>query len=229
MPIARIKVALGVRYQQYNLLRTLGQTVVLSMTGNLNFATPSPTLAVLQAAVTALSAAITAWGTVGSRGSHQDLVNLRNAALALYKLLQQEAAYVQNLVDPDADQLTQSAFILSSGFQIRQLPAPQGVLNPVQNLRQFFKSNINLRYVALRWKKPLGLLSAQNVKSYTVYRGTTANFTDVTTISLATVKRVTYIDTTAVAATTYWYWVIGNNTDGQGAIPVPVQITTPIA
>jgi hypothetical protein len=225
--IGRIRVKIGAKYTQYDLMRTLGQTVVLSMTGNLNFPAPAPTLASIQSAVTALSNAITAWGTVGNRGTHQDLVNLRNASLALLKLLQQEAAYVQNLVDPNADELTQSAFILSSGFSIRQLPSPQGVLNPPQDLRQFFKPNINIRFVALRWKKPLALLSPNNVKSYTVLRGITADFT--AAVEIGIVKKVTIIDTTAVAGTSYWYWVVANNTAGPGAESVPVEITTPLA
>ena len=223
--MGKIRAKIGVKYQQYDVMRTLGQTVVLSMTGNLSFPTPSPTLATVQSAVTTLSNAITAWGNVGARGSHQDLIAVRNASLALLKLLKLEAAYVSNLVDPNADELTQAAFILSSGFSIRSIPAPQDVLNPAQNLHIFSKQNINLRWVALRWKKPLGLTSAGNVKSWTIYRGITNVFS--AAVAIAQTKKVTYIDSTTAPATTYFYWAIPNNTAGQGAIGVPVTVTTP--
>lgn len=222
--MSKVRIKIGVKYQQYDAMRTLGQTVVLSMTGNLNFPTPSPTLATIQSAVTALSNAITAWGTVGNRGTHQDLINVRNASLTLLKLLQLEAAYVVNSVDPNADQLTQTAFILSSGFSIREIAAPQGVLNPAQNLHIFSKQNINLRYVALRWKKPLGLTSPGNVKSFTVLRGITN--VESAAVAIGQTKKVTFIDTTTAPATTYFYWIIANNAAGQGAYSVPVTVTT---
>lgn len=225
--LGKIKVKVGVKYTAFQALHDYLITVVLSMTGNLNFPTPSPVLSSLTSAATALQNAITAWGVVGNRGSHLDYMNLRATALTAYNLLKQEAAYVQNTIDPTATESAQSSFILSSGFSIGQLPSPQGVLNPPQDFRQFFKQNINLHWIGLRWGKPLGLLSKNNVKSFTIYRGLTGVFADAT--ELTTVQKVTYIDKTGLPATTYTYWVVANNSAGQGALSMPLIITTPLA
>lgn len=96
--MAKPIIKLGVPATKYTTLIALAERVQASMAGNLFFPIPSPTLLVLAALTTACQSALTAWGTVGHRGSHQDLVNLRSAAFALRNALIQETNYVTNVV-----------------------------------------------------------------------------------------------------------------------------------
>ena len=87
---------LGVKRSNYAGINNLLNLVFASLTGNADFTTPLPALTVLQTDATQLAAAIAAWGPVGNRGSHAQLLDLRAKALTAYNDLLAEAAYVQN-------------------------------------------------------------------------------------------------------------------------------------
>lgn len=225
--MARPQIKIGVRVTQYDAVRTLGQTVVLSMTGNLSFPTPSPLLATLQSAVTALSNAIAAWGPAGNRGTHEDLINLRAASFTLRNLLLQEAAYVYNQVDPTADYLTQAAFILSSGFQVKNSPVPQGALGAPQNVHQMFAPNVPIFKFKIKWKKPLGLSSPNNCKSYIIMRSLTDDVN--AAVQVGTSTKTSFIDNPPfVSGLTYWYFVAGNNDSSTGVFSSGLGCTLPV-
>src|SRR3954471_2956574 len=88
-------IALKKSARNYTGLVVLGNRVITALTSNGSYLLPDPTLIVLQAAVTDVTTAIAAWGPKGNRGSHSDLVDLRNKALVLHQLLKAEAQYVE--------------------------------------------------------------------------------------------------------------------------------------
>lgn len=218
----------NVKKSNYNGVANLGNRVIVSLTGNGNFATPSPTLLVLQADTTAVEAAIAQWGPVGNRGSHADLLDLRQKVNVLYNDLLAEAQYVQNTAQLAAgtDYATMAAIITTSGFGVKNPPVPQGILGAPQNLHRFFKNSISLYTPLLRWKKPIGLTSPNNVKSYQILRNTVNNLLTATVIGTST--KVEFLDNTALAGTQYFYWVKGVNTDGAGAESAVLSTSTPV-
>ena len=114
----------------YARLANLGNRVVASLSGNLNFTTPAITLLALTTATTAVVTAIGVWGPKGNRGSHADLVNLRQKALTLFNLLRAEADYVQTTSQIAAgnDYVAMNAIITTSGFDVKNNGGPQGEL-----------------------------------------------------------------------------------------------------
>ena len=217
----KAKVKITVRMFNFAALSTFASNVFSNMTGNLSFPTPAPTLLAIQAGITALDNAILAWGTVGNRGSHLDLLNLRSAAFNLYSLLVQEAAYVGNLVDPLATYADQCAFIASSGFGVKNAPSPQGLLATVENAHFVYKPNIIPSKVFLDWKKPLNLKSAGNVKFYQIFRTVSAGAVTAADC-IGTTTKTNYLDAPPVSSgQVYWYWIVPVNAAGAG---VPLQV-----
>ena len=219
---------IGVKISDYaGILNTINR-VVASLTGNAEFTTPSPLLATLTADATALDSAIALWGPVGNRGSHADLVALRAAARTAYDDLLAEAQYVQNTAQIAAgtDYVAMAAIIATSGFAIKNAPMPQGILGAPQNLHRFFANNISLYTPKLAWKKPIGLTSPNNVKSYQVFRNTVNNILTATVIG--TSSKTSFIDTTALAGTAYWYWTKGINAAGAGTESNVLATSTPV-
>ncbi|MBK9539313.1 MAG: fibronectin type III domain-containing protein [Flavobacteriales bacterium] len=84
------------------------------MAGNLNFPTPSPTVADLTAARTALVAAIAA----ASGGGHAAIAIKNDAAKRLHQLLTNMARYVNSVAAGDVDKA------VSSGFELAKRPDP---------------------------------------------------------------------------------------------------------
>ena len=212
----------------YLAMNELASIVFAEMSFNIsNFPVPIPALSTLGTANTTLEGAISTWGPVGNRGSHNDLLNLRAASLAVQSILRQLAAYVQNLVPTASDYATQAAFITSSGFSVKATPSVQGVLAAPTNLHQVFALNVPINKVKLRWKKPIGLNSKGNVKSYQVWR---AVQTDPSAFSLvATTTKTSFVDLTTAASISYEYYVVGINNQGQGAISSVISVVTPAA
>ncbi len=225
-PIVSIKLS----PKNYAGLVNLGNRVFVSMTGNLNFPTPSPTLASLQTGITDVTNAIGVWGPKGNRGSHADLVDLRQKALTLSQLLKSEAQYVQNTAQTasGSDYILMGAIIQTSGFQLANAKTPQGVLQMVQNYHQFVTRKINNNQVKLKWKKPLNTTSAGNVKSYKIYRSASSSFSAATVLS--TVTKTSFVDTNATGSVqTYSYWIVPVNTAGDGVMSDILTVTLPIA
>ena len=208
--MAKPVIAIKLSKTNYSGLVNLGNAVHAGLTGNLDFTTPLPALTVLQSNIDAVIAAIATWGTKGNRGSHNDLVTLRNDALTLSQTLKSLSQYVQNTAQTASgnDYPGMTAMILSSGFQIKNPRTPQGVLQMVQNFHNFVTRKINGNQVKLKWKKPLNTTSAGNVKSYTIYKGVTPAVFSTSTV-YATTTKTSFIDTNSGSATATWaYWIV---------------------
>jgi predicted phage tail protein len=97
-------------------LITYAQNIVKGMTGNPAFPSPTPTLAQVGAAITALNTAETATLT-RVKGS----VATRNTArVTLHTLLQQLKGHVQNAADADPENA--ASIIQSAGMAVRKSP-----------------------------------------------------------------------------------------------------------
>jgi hypothetical protein len=108
-----------VRYAISELIQ-FGRHVVTSLTGNVNFATPSPSLVVVSAVVDQLEAADEA----AMNGDRLAISARKDAKAAVITDLRALAAYVQNQGDSDRTTL------LTSGFNLARVPAPIGELPP---------------------------------------------------------------------------------------------------
>jgi len=122
------QVALKLRDKSLDDKLTLNSTVVESMTGNANFATPNPPLVDLTGAaddIVAKRAEVAAAETeLATRMSE-----LETLVEKLVQLLTQEASYVQNIT------LGDEAKILSAGMPVKGQSAPVGPLPAPGNLR----------------------------------------------------------------------------------------------
>jgi hypothetical protein len=214
MPLAKVKI--GVSPTDFNGISVLASAVIAGMTANpVNFPAPNPSLVTLTAALASLNTAITNWGLVGNRGSHSDWLALSAAAMIMRNDLLLESAYVDNLVDPNTPYGDQVAFIVSSGFSVRDLPTPQGVLNAPQDLHRNMSNSISENDIQLRWKKPLGLTSPGNVKFYKVLEDG---------VEIANPTKTSITLSGRVHGTTYTYTVIACNDDGDGAISMDLIV-----
>lgn len=219
---------LNVKKSNYNGLVNLGNAVFAGLTGNLAFTTPIPALTVITSDIDATEAAIAAWGPVGNRGSHADLMALRAAATQLYNDLLAEANYVQQTAQTanGTNYTAMAAQIITSGFSVKNPPVPQGLLGAPQNLHRVFSNSISLYTPKLKWKKPIGLTSPNNVKSYSIVRNTVNDLPSATFIQ--SVTKTSYIDVTAAPGQHYFYWVAGVNADGTGAPSMVLATNTPV-
>ena len=218
------------RVTAYQALVSFANDVFASMTGNAVFATPFPLLATIQTASNLLAADIAAWGPVGNRGSHLDLMTMRADALALRNLLVQELGYVQTtVVAAGGDYAAQAANMISSGFSVKNAGTPQGVLGQPENFHQQFLNRINIFFVGLRWKKPIGLTSPGNVKNYQILRGLIDDINDPGTVVIATTTRTSFIDKSVASnrAVPYYYWITASNAAGIGS-PTASVIVAPL-
>jgi hypothetical protein len=98
------------------------ETIITSMTGNANFATPSPTLAVISTALSAFTVAL-----AGAADGGIEKTAIKNARRAeLVSLLRQLASYVFATANGDMTKLLSSGFPAqkTSHSPIGPLPAP---------------------------------------------------------------------------------------------------------
>ncbi|MFI5159451.1 MAG: hypothetical protein ACHQF4_11335 [Sphingobacteriales bacterium] len=190
-----------------------------------SFPTPLPSLATTNGLNATLLADIAAWGAVGARGSHAQLLSLRQSAQAVYNALVQLANYVQNTVDPTTTYAAQAAFIALSGFGVKNPPVPQGPLAAVQALHQLIQPRVSQYSPKLKWKRPIGVTSPGNVKAYQIYRGATAVFG--ASQLIATSTKTSFVDQSAAPGASYYYFVLGINTAGKGAPSAGLPISVP--
>lgn len=212
----------------YQDLANLGNIVFLAMSGNINFATPSPSMAQLQLDITDLEDAIAAWGPLHNRGSHLDLLTVRAAALTVYNDLIAEAAYVTNAaaIAAGSDYALMATIIASSGLGVKNSPTPQGPLAPVQDFHQMISAIISIWTPKLKWLKPTLLQSPNNVKYYIIFRGDTNDFSQ--SVQIGTSTKTSFIDLNAAHAHHYYYWVAPFNAAGMGAVSPALSVSTPI-
>ncbi len=229
MPSVRPTTILGVKKSNYQGVIDLATNVVTQMTAAAaTFPAPLPLLATITADIATANTAIAAWGVVGNRGSHTDLLNLRAAISVLYTDLLEEAAYVQNTcqIAAPTDYPLCATLIASSGFAVKNSPAPQGVLGAPQNFRRVFDDTVTLYTPKFRWNKPLGLTSPGNVKMYGIYRSPANAFASATRIGTST--KTTFTDTTAGFNAAFYYWIVGINTEGNGTESMVLFASTPL-
>ena len=113
--------------------------VVTEMTGNLNFATPTPTLASITAAATTLTAASIA----AQSGAHADIGAMNLALKQLRALLSALAKYVNSASLGDLGKALTSGFEAAKGHEpIVHLDAPTNL----RSVRNFKKGEISLRW-----------------------------------------------------------------------------------
>ena len=210
----------------YSALAALGNAVIAGITGNANFATPTPLLADLQTAVDDVTAGIATWGPKANRGSHASLMDLQLKARILSDMLKAEAQYVQITAQAAAltDYDLMANIITSSGFALKTPGSPQGILQKVQNFHQFVSRQLNSNEVRLSWKKPLNVTTAGNVKQYRVLRASSTDFNTAEQVGSITRTNFTDINVTADAVT-WTYWVIPCNGAGDGVVSDPVTVS----
>lgn len=212
------QIRIGLSPVDYQALVELGDRVIAALTGNANFTTPAVALATLQTAVDDVNAALALWSPVGTYGSRTVLVDLQQKSLTLWQLLWAEADYVQTTsqLAAGSDYATMRSIMTTSGFDLRSIPAPQGVLEAVQNFHRFISRSLAPNEIKLKWNRPLSVTSRGNVKSYRVFRGTTNVFS--AAAEIATTSKTSFVDTNATGAVqTYFYWVVAIGASGNGA------------
>ncbi len=220
-PIISIKLS----PKNYAGLVNFGNRVAASLAGNLNFATPLPTILALQAAITDVVNAIAVWGPRGNRGSHADLLDLRQKALTLAQILKSLSQYVQNTAQTAAgsDYVLMGAITTTSGYQLANPRTPQGILQKVEGFHNFISRKLNPNEVKLKWKKPLNVATNGNVKSYKVLRGITTDVTAAVEVAITT--KGSFTDTNTAATAVVWtYWVVAYNTNGAGVVSDPITV-----
>lgn len=208
------------RFTAYSALSAFAAFVISSLTTNVAFyATPAPSVIALTAQLALLDAAISAWGVVGGRGSHVQLMALRSAAFTMRNMLVQELGYVMNtVIAAGGDYATQASNVVLSGFGVKNPGTPQGLLNQPENLHQFFKNSISIYHVGLKWNPPIGVTSPGNVHNYQIYRGLTNSFTDPSTLIIGTSTKGLFIDSAVPpAAAALYYFVTASNNFGAGS------------
>src|SRR3954462_13228892 len=112
------QVKIGLSPVDYQELVELGNRVIAALTGNANFLTPAVTLVILQAAIDAVSAALSNWSPTGTYGNRNVLVDLQQKSLSLWQLLWAEADYVQTTsqLQAGSDYASMRTIMTSSGF-----------------------------------------------------------------------------------------------------------------
>ena len=125
-----------------------------------------------------------------------------------------EGAYVQSLVDTTTPYADQATFILLSGFSVKNLPMPQGVIGAPTGLVRRMSDAISEDNIMIDWIKPTGLTSPNNAKTYNVYRNDGTGYTNIDQVT-----RTNYLDAdpTLTHGSVYTYKVAAVNTDGEGA------------
>ncbi|MEJ8843445.1 fibronectin type III domain-containing protein [Lacibacter sp. H375] len=101
-------------------LESKTHSIISSMTGNANFPTPVPALAVLQTAADAYTAALVKAGA----GNRADVADKNAKRETLLNLLRSLCTYVNLTANGDA------AMLLTSGFDISKDPQPSVITKP---------------------------------------------------------------------------------------------------
>ena len=217
--MAKSIIKLNLRKLSYSQVLALANSVFAGLTAALGvYTTPFPTLASLTTAITALDAAITAWGPPGNRGSHAQHVALLDARATVELILTQLANYCMDTTPYDEVNLA------TTGFEIKSVRTPQGVLEMVQNFHNFISRQLNPSEVKLKWKKPLNVAVNGNVKAYKIYRAATADFSTAEIIKTST--KTSYIDTPPAGAMAF-NWIVAVNSAGDGVTSDVVQVSVP--
>lgn len=186
-----------------NDLEAKANSIIISLTGNADFPTPSPTLTVLQTASDNFTSAL----SVAKNGSPYEKAVKNQKRAELITLLHSEGNYV--LFTCNGDFLKAK----SSGFSIAQGPTPAPPVMPASN--QMVEDGPNAGEVDFSFDKVPG------AKSY-VYQYTPDPVTDnsVWQAQVGTVRKVTI--SALNSGKKYWFRVVAIGTNGQGVYSNPV-------
>ena len=213
-------IVLKVKPKRFDDVSTLSMAVYESMNGNANFVSPQPSLLTLKTATDEMRGAMTAWGTIGHRGSHSDYVDLVGKSQYVYNLLSQLGKWCMTAVDPNLPDLEQEAILTSSGFPLRSTPKSQGFLAMPGHLHRVVAYNLEQEKVKLAWIKPQGVVTYTNINNYVVYRNTVADFFTSTLIAMP--SKTSYIDVPGQG--TWYYWVAAVNNKGKGVTSEVLEV-----
>lgn len=175
-PINNIRKA-GIRIKQnkegYKRLVALANRVGLSLTGNADFATPSPSIIALAAGSTALKNAAAFMGQKRNRASKAEKLDAQAKATDLRSLLTAELAYVLTTLEAAVlpDSPTFATKLAGSGFAMSDIRS----LNPRAQIPTFVRQDNSKLHPGnegrLNWKKPLGLIKGAKVAGYNIIIG----------------------------------------------------------
>jgi hypothetical protein len=126
-----------------------------------DYPTPNPTMVIFKGHINALSAAITAWGTKGARGSHLQHLELIAAANVVRDDLRQLVTYAMNTKPDDP-----SSWV-ALGFAVKRPKTAPTALQKVQNFHNFVSRTLVAGTIKLKWKRPLDT-DPNDVKVYIV-------------------------------------------------------------
>lgn len=175
-----------------------------AMSGNAAYPAPTPTLPVLQTAITTLSAANAAVDNNPGPAEHQAR---RVAEKALRALLKQLAGYVQMASGGDEDT------ILSSGFAVVKRGAEHGEPNPPLNVNPRF--TMHSGRVALKWTPEAG------VDVYHVFMSTKDAPSEWKLVGTTTKSRFDLDGLTP--RDLYWFAVTAVNAAGESTLSEPAR------
>lgn len=143
------------------------------VTNAVTFPSPPVDMVTFQADITALDAAITAWGTVGARGSHADYLALLSARQAILNDLDALGGYVQGVARANfpGSYVDQQNVVLLAAMRSKSDSNRLALWGVVNDFTVLVKQNLlGTGIIHLRWKKPdvpPGALSKP--ASYNVY------------------------------------------------------------
>lgn len=139
-------IKLGLSGLKQTALVAKAENVVLKMTDNANFATPSPTLAEVTQATDELRTAI----AVASNGDRFAILERNNKAAALTQLMRLTAYYVSSIGDGNGE------ILASSGFDLKRESVPSSpVTSPIDFLavRDALPGSVKLNWKAVTGAK----------------------------------------------------------------------------
>jgi hypothetical protein len=203
----------------YSALKTLAQTVhdgFLALA--LDYPAPVPTMLIFQGHIDDLDAAITAWGPVNARGSHNQHLALIAAANVVREDLRQLAAYATNKKPNDKDSWS------NLGFPVKRPKSPPSSLQMVRDLHVFISRLLGPGFIKLKWKRPLDSERA-SIKVYLVQFNNTA-VQPAMTGSQGIVNGILVSGSTIIIEPPYvganFFWVTPFNAAGYGVSSDPL-------
>jgi len=201
-----VSVANGSSIHTYAALYTYALNVYTAMLANaITFSAPTPTLITFFANITALKAAMVAWGRKGARGTHAQHLALMAAKAAVISNLAGLVEYVQGVARRNPNGLgAQQAIVALAAMRIKNTNTPIGSYGPPFNVRQILKKNlINSTNIYLRWEKPQMSNKIAKPKAYSIFMSTDGiNF-----LPLATVTKTNYTFSVGTSGTIRYFKV----------------------
>ena len=220
--MARKLISLSLSKLSYSALAGFAQTIHDGfITLIAIFATPNPTMVILQGDIDNLLVMIAKWGVKGNRGSTKDHANLKTAANLVREDLRMLADYAMNKAPYDPDSW------IAVGFKLKKNKTKPPYLQMVQNFHQDISAALPAPIIRLRWKRPLDTERSQ-VKVYFVVRNNVPIY-PVSTEGHAIINIVGIVTDTAFSDVEpmtgeNWYFVVPYNSSGLGVVSDPLLV-----